>query len=127
MMKIRLNRATYWALLAFVALIYIALSLTSNHPGGVQEGFIVFICGPRLQDIGKSGWLALWLIGIEFAGLGIGAALSTLNSFVICADVAQLIMAGLMIWLGCIPGDEGANRFGDAPPPGIIGLFKKKS
>jgi uncharacterized membrane protein YhaH (DUF805 family) len=34
--------------------------------------------------------------------------------------VFVVVVAGLMIWLGCVPGQPFANRFGEPPASGFL-------
>ncbi|HEY2032806.1 MAG TPA: hypothetical protein VGH02_03895, partial [Rhizomicrobium sp.] len=70
-------------------------------------------------DIGKSGWWA----GVAFLGeLAILAA----TLFTLPLNESMMIMGGyvlvigvFLIWLGIVPGQADANRFGEPPSPGI--------
>ena len=113
MMRYRANRATYWLGLGILLAMTFAFRYLSNKPFAVSEGIIAVFCVPRLHDIGKSGWIALGFLALEFVLLFASDA----NTMVM--GIYVLAMIGLLIWLGCIPGDEEANKWGDPPKPGF--------
>ncbi len=122
----RTNRATYWTAIAVIAALMIAATLWAGKPPQVGEIVLIFVGVPRLHDIGKSGWLVLWPLGLELVG-GIGAIIFLPRETALqVVGLVMLIIAGLMIWLGCIPGQGSENRFGPPPASGIqLGRPKK--
>jgi hypothetical protein len=40
--------------------------------------------------------------------------------------LSALLGVAPMIWLGCVPGQPGANKFGEPPPPGLAWRARKK-
>ena len=54
----RINRATYWLLLAFGAAVYAVIFFYSSKPIAIQEFVLAIAAIPRLHDIGKSAWAA---------------------------------------------------------------------
>ena len=115
----RSNRATYWASLALLVLISAVVAISFKTPPHVGEFILIIIAVPRLHDIGKSAWFVLWPVGLEI--LSIAAALVTLSSAAILEAMGfvTLIIASLIIWLGCIPGQNFNNRFGEPPASGV--------
>lgn len=113
MMQYRANRATYWVGLGILLAMTFALKEISNKPFAVSEGIVAVFCIPRLHDIGKSGWIAIGFLALEFVLLFASDA----NTIVM--GVYVLTMIGLIIWLGCIPGDAHANKWGDPPKAGL--------
>jgi hypothetical protein len=120
----RINRPTYFLglglLLAFLGL-WLAFLNTSPK---VAELCFCLIAVPRLHDINKSGWWAGALVLGEFLVLGIafyfaGSSPNSMDVILITSGIYVMIVVGLMVWLGCIKGDAGSNRFGDVPPDGI--------
>jgi uncharacterized membrane protein YhaH (DUF805 family) len=116
-LNIRTNRATYWFSIALVvALLTLASWIFPDFKDGLEVP-LVLVGVPRLHDIGRTGWFALVLIPLEIGA----AALAITNPPL--ADLAfvgvTLVFAGLVIWLGAIPGQSEANRFGERPAPGI--------
>jgi uncharacterized membrane protein YhaH (DUF805 family) len=85
----------------------------------VSEVALVFLCVPKLHDIGRSGWFVLIGVALELAGLVIGFSFFSLETAKAVTGVAVLAMAGLLVWLGTVRGDPNANRWGDPPPSGI--------
>ena len=122
MMQYRTNRVTYWVGLGLLLAVTFAFKYLGNKPFAVSEGIVAALCIPRLHDIGKSGWIALGLLALEFVLLFVSA----LNLTVM--GIYVLAMSGLIIWLGCIPGDDQANKWGDPPKAGLsIGKPQKLS
>ena len=121
----RINRATYWVLLAgTTVLIALVLATTKVHVPG--EVVLAFIAAPRLRDIGLSAWWVVAGVGFEAAG-AIGALfLLPEQPALIAIGVVVLALFGLLIWLGCIKGQPGDNQFGAAPPPGLFGRAAMK-
>jgi uncharacterized membrane protein YhaH (DUF805 family) len=112
----RTNRATYWMAVGTVVVLTIGLTVAFGKPPHVAEVVLIMIGVPRLHDIGKSGWLVLGPLGLELFG-AIGAlALLPRENAMQAVGLVMLVIFGLMIWLGCIPGQDFENRFG--PPPG---------
>ena len=115
----RTNRATYWMAVGTVVVLMIGLTVIFGKPPHVAEVVLIMTGVPRLHDIGKSGWLVLWPLGLELLG-AIGAfAFLPQESAVQVMGLVMLVIFGLMIWLGCIPGQDFENRFGPPPGPGI--------
>ncbi len=109
----RSNRREYWiyvgAFVAFTVLMAV-LGLEFGQTGGL--GFLTIMWIRRFHDLGRTGWWALALLGLQMAlvipvvGLGEEAVLLT------SAAVSSLAI----IVMGAIPGQPQDNRFG--PPPG---------
>lgn len=53
----RINRATYWAILGGMIAFVVAVSAFGYEPPRIAEGLLIFLCAPRLHDLGRSG---LW-------------------------------------------------------------------
>lgn len=118
-LKGRTNRANYWAALGVVATLLIGLSLITHETVPVQEFVLVFICVPRLHDIGRSGW---WVAApIAFEVIATIAALTLLSEEMagVVLGGMTLVLAGLLTWLGAVPGERQANRFGEPPIRGV--------
>jgi uncharacterized membrane protein YhaH (DUF805 family) len=94
-----------------------------EKPPKVQEILLIFLAVPRLHDIGRSGWLALPPLILEVVGVIACVAYLPPESAQVAFGVIALVLAGLMILLGIVPGDPMPNRFGEPPPPGV-GLSK---
>lgn len=115
----RINRATYWVICAIVIAIVTAIAFSRHRSSGL-EVMIVLIASPRLHDIGRSGWWAVGVCGTEFFTI-VGATLAGADSgtVLILAGAVLLVICALGIWLGSIPGEPHANRWGEPPAPGI--------
>jgi uncharacterized membrane protein YhaH (DUF805 family) len=114
-----MNRALYLLTLSLVILLYLTLNFVSSKHGSISEGVLIFLCIPRLHDIGKSGWFVLIGIFIEVIGLVVGFSFFSLEGAKAVEGLAVIIIIGLLIWLGTIPGDPTPNRWGEPPAPGV--------
>lgn len=115
----RANRATYWFSLGIVAVLLAIIALVFRGPAKVSEVVLIMVCVPRLHDIGRSGWIAGGVVLAEIA-VAIGGIFIFLgDTYFVAMGVMVLVIAGLLIWLGTLPGDPLTNRFGDQPAPGI--------
>ena len=118
MLKYRINRATYWlAYLVFMVAVS-ALAYIGKLNGGM-EIMMVLIGVPRLHDIGRSGWLVGAAILAEVVIVVAVAIVATVDTVEIVAGFIFLVIAALGIWLGTIPSQSIANRWGEPPGPGI--------
>lgn len=115
----RYNRATYWTAIGVMATLFAGISLVAKSPPHIREAVLIFLAVPRLHDIGKSGWLALWPLGLEIVGAIVGLAILPNEAFLAVMGFITLIILGLVVWLGCISGQPFANRFGEPPAAGI--------
>ena len=115
----RMNRAWYWLGIGAVAVIYLVLILIEARQVPISEVALVFLCVPRLHDIGKSGWLVLIGLAVELLGLIIGFSFFSLEDAQGVIGLAGLLIAGLLAWLGAIPGDPKPNAWGEPPAPGL--------
>jgi uncharacterized membrane protein YhaH (DUF805 family) len=119
LLKGRYNRSVFWLGLGMLVVVAVGARLIFHSSHGVSEVMIVLFAVPRLHDIGRSGWLVLWGIGIELAALILAVIFLPMVLFPLALGLAGLVIAGLLIWLGCIKGDPGHNRFGQPPAPGL--------
>jgi uncharacterized membrane protein YhaH (DUF805 family) len=115
----RLNRAWYWLCLIVLAALYTALSVFGEKHAAVSEVVLLFLCVPRLHDIGLSGWWFAAAFGLEIAVVAASLILLPLSHALIPMGLFVLFAFIAMTWLGIRPGEPGTNRFGDAPPPGL--------
>lgn len=95
------------------------IGIATGKPPHVSEFLLILLGVPRLHDIGKSGWLVLWPIGLEIVGLIVALGFLPLDSAMAVMGVVASIIFGLMIWLGCLRGEDAENRFGPPPSSGI--------
>jgi uncharacterized membrane protein YhaH (DUF805 family) len=116
MFKGRTNRATYWLSAAIVAALLLAIALIAPSQVKISEVVLVILAVPRLHDIGRTGWWVMAGVALEVVGLIV--ALFVLNSLA-ATGLVSLGVLGLMAWLGAIPGEDGPNRFGPKPGPGL--------
>ncbi len=119
----RINRPTYFLSLAMMATVYgLALAFIPTPPR-ISEVLALFIVVPRLHDIGKTGWWAGAAILVEFvvvfAALPFALAANQEDILLIVGGLLAIVFLVLMVWLGCVPGQEGVNAYGEPPPPGL--------
>ena len=123
-----MNRATYWLCVAIFVVVMSIFAYTGSLHGGMEVAMIT-IGVPRLHDIGRSGWIVLSVIGVEF-GVVIAAlvAEASVDEIYLIGGILFAVISALGIWLGTIPGENAANKWGDPPAPGInFGKLRKKS
>lgn len=121
----RINRLTYWIGIAVIAAVFIALNMISTKQVPVREFVLAAVCIPRLHDIGKSAWWAGGLFLLEIA-ISVGSIFFLPQSVAMLPiGIFVLVVAGLMVWLGFIPGQPEANRYGGVPARGLS--YGKKS
>jgi len=115
----RINRATYWVSLAAVIAVFTAVIAFTEMRMPYGEAVLILLCVPRLHDIGRSGW---WVGGVIIAEIAVVAgALIALpeDEAMIVLGLFVIVVAILLVVLGAISGQAGANRFGGAPAPGL--------
>jgi len=118
MLKTRYNRASYWAmLLTAVAVFAVLIYFTQARLPG--ELVLVLVCVPRLHDIGRSGWWVGGLILGEVAAAVLGVVLLPPDEAALAIGAYALLLGLVLILLGLVPGQPGANRFGGRPAPGL--------
>ena len=112
----------YWSFLA-AAMILLAVIwwfLSWRPPLTVV---LTLLSIPRLHDIGRSGWfvLGVFILGvpIEEQVFPIGTGLFVAPTISITVMIVAAV--GIVISLGTIRGQPGANRFGPPCPPGLHG------
>lgn len=115
----RMNRPTYWLSFGIVVLLYVAINFMSDKPIAASEVVFVFLCVPRLHDIGKSGWFVLIGFAVELVGVVVGFSFFALEEAKAVMGLAVLVMVGLAIWLGTMRGEPFANKWGEPPLPGL--------
>ena len=125
-LKGRTNRATYWLSLGVIAVLIAISALVFHAQVKISEILLVWMCVPRLHDIGRSGWIAAGVFLAEIVVI-VGAAfmLEDSGSVEAVGGVVVLVLAGLLIWLGVIPGEPIVNDYGAQPAPGVG--FRPKS
>jgi uncharacterized membrane protein YhaH (DUF805 family) len=121
----RTNRATYWLCLAIIVLLLFLANIVARKPIALSEVVLVILCVPRLHDIGRSGWFMVGPLVFEVVGAVLGFTLLPAGVAMSAMVGVTLVIIGLVIWLGTIPGQPAANRFGEPPAPGIP--FKRRA
>lgn len=119
----RINRATYWTnllgILVITSLLVYSGIVGERGGSGAVEVVLAILAGTRLHDIGVSAKYALAGAVVHFllaililARLGIEQGLTPLG-------LLNLVFLVLLVWLGLVPGEKGANEWGPQPPDGI--------
>jgi uncharacterized membrane protein YhaH (DUF805 family) len=110
-------------MLLYAVIFALAVTFQIRIPG---ELFLVFICVPRLHDIGRSGWWTVLPIACELAGVFAISLVIHPTAELDAQDIFGLAtLAGLIVLfvpaiiLLCIPGHQKPNRFGQTPAPGV--------
>ncbi len=114
----RTNRKTYWLSVAVVFAIYLLLRVFAPGSSAINEFVLVLVCVPRLHDVGLSGW---WVVGPLVPEVLIAISMFTgvpTDIALALGGVLVMMIGGLMVWLGAIPGQPGENRYG-LPPVGF--------
>ncbi|MDE2184573.1 MAG: DUF805 domain-containing protein [Alphaproteobacteria bacterium] len=114
-----MNRATYWLCVGLFVALVVALNFLGPKARIPGEVILVFVCVPRLHDIGLSGWYFLIGIAVEILGLAVGFTLFPADQALIGIGIAAFLIALLLLWLGVRPGEVGPNAWGDPPGPGL--------
>jgi uncharacterized membrane protein YhaH (DUF805 family) len=117
--KGRLNRATYWLLLGIVVAISALLVTYATKPPPIAEALMIFLGVPRLHDIGRSGWWMAVLFAFEVVAIAIAFVVLPIQGVVSAGGIIVFAMLIVMMILGCIPGDSGANAYGEVPAFGL--------
>ena len=114
-MRGRINRATYWLILGGMVTFVLIVAAFGVRPPRIGEGLLIFLCVPRLHDLGRSGWWVLIPLGIELAALVVAIAVFSGDEASIFFGGAFLVVTGFVVVLGLIQGQPHANRFGEPP------------
>jgi uncharacterized membrane protein YhaH (DUF805 family) len=112
-MRGRMNRATYWSILGGMVVFVIAVAAFGVRPPRIAEGLLIFLCVPRLHDLGRSGWWVLIPLGVEVVALVTAFSAFSADDAPMIFGGAFLVIAVVVVVLGLIPGQPHANRFGE--------------
>lgn len=114
----RTNRATYWVtLLILMGLFAAVVYFTGRRVPG--ELVLIFVCVPRLHDIGRSGWWVLAIVLGEIVAVVVALTLVPLDQVDVAIGLFVLMLGIVLAVLGFVPGQPGPNRFGEPPAPGL--------
>ena len=114
-----MNRPTYLTIFALIVVMYGALVAFMEKPPGIGEVIMISLGVPRLHDLGRSGWWIAVPIVLELVAIVCSVIFLPMGDLLIVAGLVVLLMAVMMLVLGLIPGQPGANAYGEAPPPGM--------
>ena len=131
----RVGRAEFWyfALANIVAAIVAAIIGAILHmPLGALYNLAILLPATslgarRLQDIGRNGqlvWVLFFLVALSqiltlitvVSFFAVGFFAGTLLPFLTLINIGTLILAAVLIWFWCQPGDSGDNLYGPPPP-----------
>ena len=114
----RLDRQTYWAMLAAGLAVTAALQAFGFRPNlGALTILMVMLQIRRARDFGGGGW---WAAAYPLLVL---CLLTRPADAAVSRAVLDLAIVGLVALFGAIPGDAGFNRFG--PPPRSRPMFRR--
>jgi uncharacterized membrane protein YhaH (DUF805 family) len=118
----RINRPTYFLALVILTVIWTLMGIFQVR--GPGEFLILMLTIPRLHDIGKSGW---WAAG----GILAVTVIALIGAFTLpgilhdddlvgaAGGVLVLVVMAVFVGLGCVRGQDGVNKYGEPPPPGV--------
>ena len=115
MFKGRISRSVYFAMLTVFLAVIFAINYFATKPISALEASLILLTIPRLHDIGRSGWLVLWGVAIEVVGLIASFVLLPQESVQVGMGLTVLVLGVVILILGLIPGDKGANKYGEQP------------
>lgn len=124
----RINRGTYWAIIG----IAFVLSLFLHRISIVFSIAALVASMKRCRDFGMPGWVPFAFGGLMFGWL-LSAVAGNLEAIKLHPDDMATALPGLFaqvgvilllnlvftIVIGVIPGNAGANRYGEPPAPGV--------
>ncbi|HEX4302402.1 MAG TPA: DUF805 domain-containing protein [Rhizomicrobium sp.] len=120
----RMNRQTYWMILAPVVVLFGLAIAFLPKPPGIAEVIMISLGVPRLHDLGRSGWWMAVPIGLEVVAVILGAVVGGMDGILVAGGLVVLLLTIMMIVLGLIPGQPQANAFGEPPSPGFAAWRK---
>jgi uncharacterized membrane protein YhaH (DUF805 family) len=119
LLKARLNRASYWVIVGVAILATLVSALVFMRPLPAALVVMLIAAIPRLHDLGRSGWWAggvfIALMALFFGGGFVLPPQALQNAL----GVAVLVLPGLLVCLGALPGQKADNAFGPPPPKGL--------
>ncbi|WP_158277986.1 DUF805 domain-containing protein [Caulobacter endophyticus] len=119
LLKARLNRASYWVIVGVAILATLVSALVFMRPLPAALVVMLIAAIPRLHDLGRTGWWAggvfLALMALFFGGQYVLPRQALQNAL----GVAVLVLPGLLVCLGALPGQKAENAFGSPPPKGL--------
>jgi uncharacterized membrane protein YhaH (DUF805 family) len=119
LLKGRINRATYWIIVGVAIAAALISGVVFKRPMPAAQVVLLIAAVPRLHDLGRSGWWAGGFFIPETALIFGGGFVLSPQPYQSALGVAVLLLAGLLIALGALPGKAADNRFGPPPPKGL--------
>lgn len=125
----RRSRAGFWAYVGISMLGYLACLFLASILGEIVPALFMVVFGiallamltgsvinaiRRLHDLGHTGWWMALFIPLQLV-LVLAAHGEGEGSGYVFSGLQGLLNLGLLIWLGCIPGQPDANRYGPSP------------
>jgi uncharacterized membrane protein YhaH (DUF805 family) len=110
----RAGRAEYWASVAFIFALGVALSFVPALSGGSTglTAVLMVVQIRRVHDFGRTGW---WAVLATFAPLILMLPLMG-ASLDVAILVGLLVELAAIVAIGAVPGTPGENRFGPQAP-----------
>ncbi|MFT4255267.1 MAG: DUF805 domain-containing protein [Caulobacter sp.] len=119
LLKGRINRATYWVIVGVAIAAALISGIVFKRPMPAAQVVLLIAAVPRLHDLGRSGWWAGGFFIIETALIFGGGFILPPQAYQSALGLVVLLLAGLLVWLGALPGKSAENRFGPPPPKGL--------
>jgi len=117
-MRGRINRATYWTGVGLLAVLVVVFNLIGRvHIPG--ELLVLTLTIPRLHDVGRSGWWTAPFVLLELAVVVVAILTLTPDEFLVAFGFFTIALLIALAWLGAVPGQASANRFGNPPQIGV--------
>jgi len=125
----RRSRAGFWAYVGVSVVGYIVFILVGGILGLIVPSLSVVMFGltllvmfvgslinaiRRLHDLGHSGWWMALVVPVQIL-LALASFGESHTGGSAVAGLQALIGLALLVWLGCIAGQAGPNRFGESP------------
>jgi uncharacterized membrane protein YhaH (DUF805 family) len=108
----RASRREYWIYIGLLIVLGVVFSYSPPAVNLVMYLVFTVIMVRRVHDFGRTGWWAWAAAALPFSAM----LLLMVTSETVASLVSLVITVALMIAVGAIRGDPGANRFGPPPP-----------
>lgn len=119
LLKGRINRATYWVIVGVAIAAALISAIVFKRPMLAAQAVLLMAAMLRLHDLGRTGWWAGAFYIAEMALIFGGILVIPPQVYQNVLGLIVLVLAGLLIWLGALPGEAAENRFGPPPPKGL--------
>ena len=112
----RINRGTFWKINLTAVVLIVLL--------GVGAAILIPQIAPAMKGAGESGGIVFTILLFAVYGLAIWISLATAakrwhdldkSAWFVLLNIIPLVGFLAFLYVGCVPGTEGQNRFGDVP------------